>query len=207
MPSREAPRLLLATNNAGKSREFQALLSDSGWEAVTPASLELELEVSETGSTYEDNARLKATAFARASGLPALADDSGLEVDALGGEPGPLHHLRGWDGRDDSERISILLDSLRSVPAANRRCRYKAVVLVAFPDGSELVGEGACEGVIVDRSSGAGGFGYDPVFFLPDFGRTMAELTFDEKNAISHRARAASQILPALRQRAGVPAD
>jgi XTP/dITP diphosphohydrolase len=191
------PRLLIASNNAGKVAEFRDLLADCGWEIVAPRDVGVELDVHETGRSYEDNARLKARAFAQASGLPALADDSGLEVDALGGEPGPLHHEKGWDGANNDERIQILLRALDG--RSDRRARFRAVIVVAFPDGRELVAEGVCEGEIALAPVGTGGFGYDPIFHLPEHGRTMAELTPAQKNSISHRARAAEAIKPRLK--------
>jgi XTP/dITP diphosphohydrolase len=183
------PRLLIASNNQGKVTEFRALLASCGWELVGPGDIGLALEVQETRATYEENARIKARAFAVASALPSLADDSGLEVDALGGEPGPLHHARGWDGADNDERIAILLRAMEG--KSDRRARFRAVIVVVFPDGREITAEGVCEGQIADRPAGEGGFGYDPVFFVPEKGRTMAELTSAEKNELSHRARAA----------------
>ena len=201
------PELLLATNNAGKVAELRALLAGCGWELVTPAEIGLALEVSESGASYAENAALKARAFAAASGRPALADDSGLEVDALGGEPGPLHHVRGWDGRDDDERIRILLDALKDVPEGRRTARFRAVIVVAFPDGRTVQAEGQCEGVIARAPRGEAGFGYDPVFYLPALGRTMAELTAAEKNRLSHRARAAAAVCPRLRELADEAGD
>ena len=197
------PTLLIASNNEGKIAEFRKLLAGSRWELVTPTEAGIDLDVQETGLTYVENARIKARAFAQASGLPSLADDSGLEVDALGGEPGPLHHVRGWDGADNDERIRILLEAMAG--KTDRRARFKAVIVVALPDGRELVGEGACEGVITDTPAGHGGFGYDPVFFVPELGKTMAELSSEEKNRISHRARAAQKLLSALREVAAGP--
>src|SRR5581483_12119490 len=152
-------RLLLATNNAGKVAEFRELLADCGWELVAPADIGRTLDVEETGATYEDNARSKAEAFARAGGMPALADDSGLEVDALNGNPGALHHVHGWDGEDQAERIDILLRAMQEVPAGKRTGRFRAVLLVVGEDGTVLAQtEGTCEGVITDAPSGAGGF-------------------------------------------------
>jgi XTP/dITP diphosphohydrolase len=190
------PNLLIASNNAGKVREFRELLAGCGWEVVAPADVGVALEAEETGASYEANARIKARAFADASGLPALADDSGLEVDALGGEPGPLHHEKGWDGGDNDERIRILLRALEG--QTDRRARFRAVIVVAFPDGRELVAEGDCEGEITRAPEGSGGFGYDPVFYLPELGCTMAELAPSAKNRVSHRARAAERIRRAL---------
>lgn len=194
------PRLLIATNNAGKVDEFRGILEGCGWQVVAPADLGISLDVEENGTTYLENARLKARAFADASGLASLSDDSGLEVDALGGEPGALHHLHGWDGADREDRIAILLRAMSRVPAGERGARFRAVIVVALPDGSEVDVEGTCEGVITKTPLGEGGFGYDPVFFLPERGVTMAQLTPGEKNAISHRAVAAAKIRGELRR-------
>lgn len=188
------PELLIASNNAGKASEFRELLAGSGWDIVTPADIGFTLDVEETGATYAENARLKAEAFCAASGLASLADDSGLEVDALKGEPGALHHLHGWDGADQDERIAILLAALKDVPEGRRAARFRAVIVVATPEGGRLEAEGACEGVIAFASAGTGGFGYDPVFYLPERGKMMAELTASEKNLISHRGRAAALV-------------
>ena len=184
------PRLLIASNNAGKIAEFRDLLAGCGWEIVAPNEVGLSLDVREDGETYEANARLKARAFAAASGLPTLADDSGLEVEALGGEPGPMHHEKGWDGADNDDRIHILLTAMDG--KTDRRARFRAVIVVVFPNGREVTAEGACEGEITTVPAGSGGFGYDPVFFLPGLSRTMAELTARDKNELSHRARAAA---------------
>lgn len=192
------PRLLLATNNPGKVREFRALLGDCGWELVTPGEVGISLGVAETGATYAENARIKARAFAEASGLPALADDSGLEVDALGGEPGPLHHAKGWDGANDAERIELLLSHLASVPSEQRTARFRIVLSLALARVESIEVEGTCEGLIGMEPVGTGGFGYDPVFFLPERRKTMAELSFQEKNEVSHRARAARALCPQL---------
>ena len=202
------PRLLLATGNPGKVREFRDLLDGCGWQLVTPAEAGLEeLEVEETGSSYAENARIKAIAYAEASGLPAIADDSGLEVDGLGGEPGPLHHVRGWDGADNAERLAIILGRAGALPPAQRRCRYRAVIVVAFPDGRTFDSAGVCEGVLAETATGANGFGYDPLFFVPSAGKMMAELSPAEKNQISHRAAAARAICPKLREAATAGRD
>ena len=195
-----APKLLIATNNPGKVDEFRSILEGCGWQVVAPADLGIRLEVDESGTTYFENARIKAEAFCLASGLAALADDSGLEVDALGGEPGALHHLKGWDGVDRDDRIAILLRALEGVPAEQRSARFRADIVVALPDGSSIDVEGICEGVISEAPVGEGGFGYDPVFFLPEHGLTMGQLIPAEKNAISHRAVAAEKIRDRLRQ-------
>jgi XTP/dITP diphosphohydrolase len=186
-------RLLIASNNAGKVEEFRELLHGCGWEIVAPSDLGLSLEVEETGRTYEENSLIKARAFAEASGLPALADDSGLEVDALNGEPGPLHHENGWDGADQAERIAILLRALKDVPADKRSCRFKSVIVLVRGD-QVLDAHGQCEGVIIESPHGSNGHGYDPVFFVPERGSTMAQLTTAEKNEVSHRGMAARKM-------------
>lgn len=196
----DLPRLVIATGNAGKVLEFRQLLADCGWDVVGPDELGVALDPEETGETYAENARIKAEAFAGATGLAALSDDSGLEVDALNGEPGALHHLHGWDGTDQADRIRILLDALKDVPPAHRTGRYRAVLVVVMPDGPTIETEGACEGVIVDEAAGSHGFGYDPVFYLPERGKTMAELSPQEKNEISHRGRAAIAMREKLRE-------
>jgi XTP/dITP diphosphohydrolase len=190
--------LLIASSNPGKVAEFRDLLAGSGWQVVSPADVGLALEVEESGESYAENARLKATAFGEASGLAALADDSGLEVDALDGQPGPLHHRLGWDGAGQADRIRILLEALKHVPPGRRPARFRAAICVALPDGSLLEEEGTCEGVVAGAPTGSGGFGYDPVFYLPSLGRTMAELSAAAKNRVSHRAIAVARLRPRL---------
>jgi XTP/dITP diphosphohydrolase len=184
-------RLLLATNNPGKAAEYRALLKGCGWEVVTPRDLGLDLEVEEAGGNYAENARIKATAFAKASGLVALADDSGIEVDALGGAPGPLSARFGGDDISDGQRVALLLRQLEGVPPEKRSARFRCFIAVARPDGQTSLFEGHCEGQVADEPRGEGGFGYDPVFLLPERGLTLAELPPEEKNAVSHRGRAA----------------
>ncbi len=196
MPAR---RLLIASNNLDKVDELRRLLGECGWQIVAPSELGLRVDAEETGATYAENARIKAEAFVRASGLPSLADDSGLEVDALSGEPGALHHLNGWDGRDQAERIQILLAAMQAVPEGKRAARFRAVIVVAMPDGGELLEEGVLEGEIALAPSGDLGFGYDPVMFVPELGKTVAELSVEEKKAISHRGRAAANMAEKLR--------
>lgn len=199
MPNTSKPKLLIATNNLDKVSELRDLLGDCGWEVVSPADVSITLDVEETGTTYAENARIKAEAFSRASGLAALADDSGLEVDALDGEPGAMHHVNGWDGRDQTERIAILLTAMLELPKSKRTARFRAVIVVALPEGRLLEEEGSCDGVIATAPSGDGGFGYDPVFVLPDRGVTMAQLSPAEKNAVSHRGLAAKKMADRLR--------
>ncbi len=190
--------LLIATHNRGKLREYEALLTGVPFQLVTPADLGLDLQVVESGDTYAENARLKAIAYARTSGLLALADDSGLEVDALDGAPG-VRSARYALG-DDADRVTALLRALdqAGAPTDRRTARFRCVIVVAAPDGQTWETEGVCEGRIIAAPRGDGGFGYDPVFFIPDQNCTMAELLAEEKNRISHRARAAQAIRPVL---------
>jgi XTP/dITP diphosphohydrolase len=191
-------QLLIATHNRGKLREYGELFANLPMTLVAPEDMGLDLAVVESGTTYSANARLKATAYAQASGLLALADDSGLEVDALDGAPG-VRSARYALG-DDADRVTALLRTLTEagVPYENRSARFRCVIVVIAPDGRCWSAEGECAGRIIDTPRGDGGFGYDPVFFLPSHGRTMAQLSPDEKNRISHRARAAKAIQPIL---------
>lgn len=182
-------RLLLATNNPGKVREFRRLLAGCGFELVTPAELGMHLDVQETGTTYAENATIKARAFLSAAGLPTLADDSGLEVDALGGAPGIRSARFGGPDRDEAGRNALLLERLVGVCRDERTARYRAVVAVAFPDGALALFEGVQEGTVAAEPRGRGGFGYDPIF-LVDGERTQAELPDADKDLISHRGRA-----------------
>lgn len=179
--------LLLATNNAGKLREFRRLLE--GIAIVSPAELGIALDVDETGDTFADNATLKASAFAQVANCIALADDSGLEVDALGGAPGVRSARYGGPGLDDAGRYRHLLDALRDTPRP-RRARFRCCLVAQAPDGRTCSAEGACEGEIALAPAGEGGFGYDPVFFLPAHDCTMAQLAPETKNDLSHRAAA-----------------
>jgi len=186
-------RLLIATNNPGKAAEYRALLADTGWEVVTPRDLGLNLEVEEGGAGYAENATIKASAFAKATGLVALADDSGIEVEALGGAPGPLSARFGGVGIRDEQRVALLLERLAGVPPEKRSARFRCLIAVARPDGEVSLFEGRCEGQVAEEPRGEGGFGYDPVFLLPERGLTLAELPPKEKNAVSHRGHAARQ--------------
>ena len=178
--------VILATRNAGKIREIRHAFADLPLEMVVREDLP---EVVEDGATFEENARKKAVETARRGGAWALADDSGLEVDALGGAPG-IHSAR-WSGAGPEGNNDRLLSELRDVPEAARTARYRAVIVVAAPDGTVVAeAEGACEGRIGFERRGAGGFGYDPLFVVPGRGCTMAELTPEEKDRISHRGRA-----------------
>lgn len=192
--------VLIATGNPGKLAEFRRLLS--GIEAVSPAERGLEeLQVAETGATFHDNALLKARAFAAASGCVSLADDSGLEVDALGGAPGVTSARYGGEGLDDLGRCRLLLRALAGVPRRERGARFRCCLVAAAPDGRLAAAEGVCEGRILEAPAGGGGFGYDPVFYSREAGRGMAELSPGEKGAVSHRGRALRAIRPLLLER------
>ena len=186
-------RLLLATNNQGKVRELSSLISGNSWELTTPAREGIDINVQETGKTFEENATLKAVTYARASNLPTIADDSGLEVEALNGEPGVLSARYAGEGTSDTERIDYLLAKLSGVPREERKARFRCVMAIAFPDGRVELCHGECPGIITFEPRGRNGFGYDPVFYLPEFDKTMAELNFEEKNRISHRGKAAEK--------------
>ena len=193
-------RLLIATNNRGKVDELRALLNDLPIQLVTPLEINLKLEVAEDGRTYTENAEKKALAFARASGLISLADDSGLEVEALGGAPG-LFSARylSKPGSTDADRRAYLLQNLGNKPRP-WRARFRATIAIGVSDQSVQMAEGECDGEIIPEERGTGGFGYDPIFFIPELGRTMAELDMDEKNRVSHRARAVMNARPFLKK-------
>lgn len=180
-------RLVVATKNQGKVRELRALLSDLPLELLSADDMP---EVDETGSTFEENALLKARAAAAWSGEWALADDSSLEVDALNGGPGVHSNRFAGENTTEAQRNTRLLELVEGVPPERRTCRYRAAVAIAAPDGRTWVTEGACEGVLLTEYRGTHGFGYDPLFYLPEAGQTMAELDPATKNRISHRARA-----------------
>ena len=197
------PRLLIATNNRGKLAEYDALLKDCGWQLISPADLDLSLSVDETGSSYAENARIKAEAFARASGLLTLADDSGLEVDALDGRPGPLSARYAGPSQTDEQGVDLVLEQMKGVPRERRNARFRCVIALAEPDGHVRTVEGDCPGVIIEQPRGDNGFGYDPIFYLPQLGRTMAEISAAEKNGISHRAAAARKACRLLKEMIG----
>ena len=191
--------LLVATQNAGKKREYRHLLTPlvtAGTRLYFPDDLGINIYVPEDQNTYVSNARQKAEAYLQATGMIALADASGLEVDALHGAPG-AHSARYAPG-PDTNRVTVLLSHLRSVPWEERTARFRCLIVVTTPDGTFHQAEGVCEGYIALSPAGKGGFGYDPVFYLPAYGCTMAELSFAEKNRISHRARAVGAALPTL---------
>jgi XTP/dITP diphosphohydrolase len=189
---------VLATANPGKLREFRSLLP-SCIDVVSAAELGVDLPP-ETGNTFAENALLKARAVARATGLIAIADDSGLEVDALGGRPG-VHSARfAGEGATDAQNVALLLEQLRGLPPARRTARFRAVIALVAPDGREALAEGTVEGIIVETPRGRYGFGYDPIFRPLSEERTFAEMTLEEKNRISHPARALERATTILRE-------
>lgn len=192
-------KLVLASRNPGKLRELRTILGGLGVEVLSESEAGLALEVEETGTTFEENSFLKADAVMRASGLGAVADDSGLMVDALHGAPG-VYSARFGGKETDAERTALLLEKLRDVPPGRRTARFVSVVTCRLPDGRTLTARGTCEGLIAEAPRGAGGFGYDPVFFVPSLGKTFAEMTDGEKNALSHRGEALRKFAEIFRE-------
>ena len=192
--------LLIATNNKGKVKELQELLRELNVQLVTPAEINLDLDVEEDGVTYIENATKKAIAFAQASGLISLADDSGLEVDALDGAPG-LYSARYHpkSGANDADRRAYMLENLQGKPRP-WKAHFHATIAIAIPGGDVKIADGNCHGEIIPEERGTGGFGYDPIFFMPELGKTMSELEMDEKNRLSHRARAVINAMPVLKE-------
>jgi XTP/dITP diphosphohydrolase len=186
-------KLLLATTNKGKAREYKALLRGVPYEITTMFEQGLLIDIEESGISFEENAWLKATTLATASGLLSLADDSGLEVDALGGEPGVNSARFAGAGASDEDRYRLLLEKLKDVPEEKRSAHFRCAIAIASPDGKVEICSGECPGIITREPRGENGFGYDPVFYIPDLNKTMAELTSREKNRVSHRARAAKK--------------
>jgi len=197
-------RLLIATHNRGKLIEYQELLAGLSFDLVTLDDVSIRDDVEETGATFAENALLKAVAYARQSGLLTLADDSGLEVDALGGEPGVYSKRYAGENKSDAERNIFLLNKLRDVPPAQRAARFRCAIVIASPDGKTWATDGTCEGEIGYELRGTNGFGYDPIFQVAERGVRMAELPPEEKNRISHRARAAIKARKILEEIAGV---
>jgi len=193
-------QLVVATANQAKFRELVAILSDLRISFLSTASLDGYDPPIESGTTYAKNASAKATAAARISGLWTLADDSGLEIDALGGQPGPYSSRFLGVVATDRDRNQRILDLMQGVPIDQRSARFRCAVAVAGPKGELFLTQGCCEGIISEAIDGAGGFGYDPIFLVPDLGLTMASLSPDVKNRISHRARALEQAKPLLRR-------
>ena len=181
-------KYVLATHNPGKLKEMGAILARFGVEVVSPKDLGLTVDVEETGTTFAENAMLKAKAICAAAQLPAIADDSGLCVDALNGGPGVYSARYGGDGLDDRGRYMLLLNNMRG--QTTRAAHFACAIACAFPNGDTLTAEGRCDGTSAFAPMGEGGFGYDPVFFVPEKAKTFGQLTAEEKSAISHRGRA-----------------
>ena len=185
-------KVILASKNAHKLEELSAILGQLGFEIALESEYGLDIEVEETGTTFEENSHLKAEAVMRASGMPVLADDSGLMVDALCGAPG-VYSARYGHKSSDAERTAYLLENMIDVPDEARTAKFVCVITCLWPDGRKIVARGECPGRILHEVHGSNGFGYDPVFFVPEKGKTFAELLPGEKNAISHRARALAE--------------
>ena len=191
-------KIVLATNNASKVKEFNAILSANGYDGYQVLSLKecgFCGDIEENADTFEGNAYIKAKTVAEFTGIATVADDSGLEVDALNGAPG-VHSARyAGEGASSEQLIEKLLKEMKGVPFTNRNARFTTVMCAVLPDGKTLYERGECHGVITDAPKGNGGFGYDPVFFYPPFGKTFAELSSEEKNSISHRAIALKRLI------------
>lgn len=184
-------KIVMASKNQHKLIEIAEILNPLGIEVVLQSQLGLDLEVEETGTTFEENSFLKAEAVMKASGLPALADDSGIEVDALNGEPGVYSARYGGDPElDDWGRLLLLLKNMEDVPDGKRQARFVSVITLVFPDGHTIQARGTVEGEITRQAYGEGGFGYDPIFYYPPMGRTFGQVSAQEKNSVSHRANA-----------------
>jgi XTP/dITP diphosphohydrolase len=194
------PKLLLATSNLGKIKEYRLLLDGLGYEITTLAEEGITKVVTESRNSYEQNARLKAVTYVKLSRLLTVADDSGLEVDALNGEPGIKSARFAGKAATDAERVSLLLARLEGVPWERRTARFKCVIAIATPKGQTEICYGECRGMIALEAKGENGFGYDPVFFLREIDKTMAELPLEAKNQISHRARASQKARQILQQ-------
>lgn len=189
-------KFVLATHNPGKLKEMETILSRFGIAVVSPGDLGITVDVEETGTTFAENAMLKAKAICSASGLPAIADDSGLCVEALNGGPGVYSARYGGEGLDDRGRYMLLLSNMRG--QTTRAAHFACAIACAFPNGDELTAQGRCDGSIAFAPMGEGGFGYDPVFLVPERAKTFAQLSADEKSAISHRGKALADFVEKL---------
>lgn len=197
----QTQKLVVATHNKGKVKEFAEMMQDMNIAWLGLDDVGVTEDVPETGETFRENAVMKAVAYARTIGLLTLADDSGLEIDALGGAPGVFSARYGGAALSHAQRYQLVLQQLADVPAPARTARFRCVIVVADGYGRILAeAEGVCEGLIAQSPAGSGGFGYDPVFFLPELGKTMAQLSSAEKHQVSHRGRAMRQLEPLLRR-------
>lgn len=192
-------KLVLASKNPHKLLEMQTILGRLGLEVILESQAGVDVEVEETGTTFEENALLKATAVMKASGMAAIADDSGLMVDALDGAPG-VYSARYGGLDSDAARTQLLLEHMKDVPDGQRTARFVSAIACALPDGRIVTARGTCEGVITRQPAGENGFGYDPVFYVPSLGKTFAQAAAEEKNAISHRGNALQAFLNAWKE-------
>lgn len=190
--------MVAASNNANKIEEFRRVLGPLDFDVVSPAELGIDVDVEETGDSFAVNALLKARSFNAATGLVALADDSGLVVDALGGAPGVYSARYGGDGLTDEERCRLVIEALRDVPMERRTARFIVAIAVCSPSGRTITVDGSVEGLIEPDTRGSNGFGYDPIFYYPPAGRTFGEMSPDEKDRVSHRAVALRRLASAL---------
>lgn len=190
-------QVVIATKNKGKAKDFEALFAPLGYEVVTMFEVAPDMEIEETGTTFEENAILKAETLSRALGKLVIADDSGLAVDALGGEPG-VYSARYAGDHDDEANIVKVLEKLEGVPESERTARFCCALAIAGPNMETFTVFGTCEGVIINEKRGTNGFGYDPIFYVPKLGRAMAELTPEEKGTISHRGNAIRKLAAEL---------
>jgi XTP/dITP diphosphohydrolase len=192
------PELLIATNNVGKLREIREIIGELPLTLVSLTDVGIDTEITETGTTFEENAAIKAAGYARLAHIPTLADDSGLTIEHLGGRPGVRSARYAGENASDQDRVKIVLAEMENAPV--RIARFVCVTALADADGRIIVsGEGACDGMIADEQRGSSGFGYDPIFFPIGFEKTFAELDAETKNRISHRADSLSKIIPFLR--------
>jgi XTP/dITP diphosphohydrolase len=191
-------QVLIATQNLGKARDFEALLHPRGYEVLTLQDVAKDMDIEETGTTFEENAILKAEAAAEALGMPVIADDSGLEIDALNGEPGVYSARYAGEPKNDDANIDKVLEKLSGIPENERTARFRCVLAVAAPNQKTATFSGSCEGEILNERRGENGFGYDPIFWVPSEGRAMAELKPEEKAAISHRGNALQKLNQAM---------
>ncbi|MSP78439.1 MAG: RdgB/HAM1 family non-canonical purine NTP pyrophosphatase [Dehalococcoidia bacterium] len=194
------PTILLATTNAGKAREFNELLREAPARFPGLKDLNITQDVEETGATFAENALLKAVTYAKLSGVWTLAEDSGIEVDALNGAPGVYSRRFASPNATDEENVTLLLQKMKGVSWGNRSARFRSAISIASPEGQHWTVEGILDGIVTTARHGAGGFGYDPIFWLPDRGKTTAELSMAEKNQVSHRGKAAAQAVKLLQR-------
>ena len=192
-------KLLVATNNKGKLKEFNEILGELGIECVSLKDMDITVDVEETGTTFLENALLKAKEIYKIAGVPTISDDSGLMVDVLHGEPGVYSARYAGEPSDDNKNMDKLLSNLKG--EENRTARFKSVIAAVFSEDDILVSEGECEGRIIDEKRGTNGFGYDPIFYVDAYSKTFAEMTDEEKNSLSHRGNAIRALKEQLKQR------